>query len=962
MSIFDRLSERFTDFLDEVRLPEELRNLYEKAHQAMRRGDYLLALQWLDDAERRRPGEERTRHLQGLCHFHLGELERAIALFEEALQIREEASSHFYLGLSFEKKGTLDEAITHLHRALELAPDPPFAFELYTALARIYLAINRPDKAAREARRALKIWPNQRDASIILAQALYHRRRFEEARQLLHKFADDDGDRDFYLTLGRLESATEHHGAAAAAFEAILTREPDDLEALLGAAQSFLALNQPPKANAHLIRALGGAPDTTTQAKIYTLIGATNEAIHNLDKARESYDAALSRDPDNLEARHGAARQALLNDEPETAAEHFVYLLRAGLPKYRGEALLGLGRCRLAQDDPAGARHLLEEASQFYPAQTPELLEALGSTALSSDDPAEALVLFREALHADPTPTLKARLDLYIAQALAALRPQWSLPDEFDSTAQLLSTLRTLRDLLNKEPRLEAYLPQVHELLSTLDSPLSVAILGEFNAGKSTLVNAILAEAVVPMGVLPTTAHPCIMAYGPRKGARIVYTDGRLQDVDFATARELMRKQAQAIARLEYTYPHPELRSINYWDTPGFNALDSRHEELASAALQQAEAILWLVDANQALSQTEFDRLEQIPDSNQRVLMVLNKIDRFGDHAHRQEDVAEIVEYLKENVGDQVVDVLAISALEALKVRTDQAQQNTTDADFQALMRFLDEHFVQRSWQIKISEVSRALRALLDKIAAHRQEEIARFEALLDQASSIQTLVKEADEQLQTRPQEFAISISDRLDFALVGVEREIAQSLRQPGRFSRRLILEPEDRSFILELLRERLNSVLEHHRQQLLQEISELESRLAARLSPLFADLSVTDARPLRRRLEGLFDETRVLKTTLEERVFGQWRARTDGQIRAGGEAALDHIVALGPEGSPKDRRRLLTALIPDFDAAFQQDLRQWHEEFFLAAHRFCDNLHRDLTTLELETRHRLDFQHGE
>lgn len=962
MSIFDRLTERVSDFLDEVRLPEEIRSLYHRAHQAIYRGDYKFAGRLLAEIEDLRPGEERTSHMRGLCHFHQGEIDQAIEYFQQALQLKEEPSNHFYLGLCFEKKNSLQEGIAHFLRALELAPQAPFASEIHIALGRIYLLLNRPDKAAREARKALKIVPGQQEASQILADALYRRGHFQEAHELLQQFATDDAHRDFLLILGRLESALNNHGAAAAAFEQILSADPDDLEALLGAAKSFLALNQPASANTHLIRALGGAPDERIEAQIYTLIGVTNEAVHNLEKARQSFDAALSRDPQNVEAHQGAARQALLQDDTEGAAEHFVALLRSGAPQYQGEALLGLGQCRLAMGDTAAASHLLEEASQFYPEQNPELLLAMGSVALLSGDPAEALVSLREALHATPTPELQRQIEEKIDQALAALRPHWSLPDTFHSTADLVFALRNLQELLSNEPRLKEFVPQVHDLLTTLDSPLSVAILGEFNAGKSTLINAILGEAVVPMGVLPTTAHPCIMGYGPRKGAQIIYNDGQIQDVDFATARELMRKEAHQIARLEYTYPHPELRSINYWDTPGFNALDDRHEELASTALKQAEAVLWLVDANQALTQTEFDRLDEIPDSETRVLMVLNKIDRLGDPETRQVHVEELVEYLQDNAGDQVLDVLAISALEALNTRTSQSDEDEIGEDFSALLRFLDEKFVQRSWQIKISEVSRTLRALLEQIDTFRADEIARFEPLLEQATALQQIVQDTDEVFTARPKELAISIADRLDYAIVGVERELAQALRQPGRFSRRLILEPEDRQFILELLGERLDSVLEHHRQELLQELSEFESRLAAHLSPLFASLSTTDARPLRRRLDGFFDETRALKLVLDERVFGQWRAQAEGQISTGGEATLDEILASGPDATPEARRKALAALIPTTGDAFQQDLTLWQEEFFLAAHRFCDRLHRDLTTLELEVRHRLDLRSGQ
>lgn len=958
MTILDRIGDRVGDFLEEVMLPEEINALHNKARRHMERDDYQQALLVLGEAEHRRPNTERTRRMRALCHFYLDDIDRAIELFDEAIEIRESAAAHFYLGLCHEKKSDFGEARAHFKRALELEEDPPFAYDLHFGLGRIHLQQNRPDKAVRQLRRALKIWPEQTDAALQLAEALRRRDQFDEARQTIHSAIGDTPDRRALLTLGRIEAGCDNHGEAAIAFEQILQRNPDDRDALLGAARAHLGAGRPWKANEHLIRALD---DTEQDADIFALIGETNERVDNRQKARDSYEAALKRNPDHRQALLGAARTALDAGDHPRAADHFERLLEITDDDHRAEALLGLGRCRLAMDDPVGARHLLEEADQLHRTRPPELLHALGAVALRSDDPAEALVAFRRGLDADPGGQLRNRLEDDIDRALQALRPHWQPPEDVDSTAELVSSLTDLRDRFRTEPRLETALPRVHDLLATLDSPLSVAVLGEFNSGKSTLVNALLGEKVVPMGVLPTTAHPCVMGYGPRKGARVVYEDGHLEDVDFATARTKMKQEAEQIARLDYTYPHPELRSLNYLDTPGFNALDDRHEALAAQTLEEAEAILWLLDANQALTETEFSRLRSIPDSSMRVILVVNKIDRFGDPQQRSDDVTEIVDYLEQNAGDQVLEILAISALEALNARTgdnDDDNDNKTTDDFDRLLELLDRQFVQRSWQIKSREVSRSLDDLLEEVADIRSRELAVFDDLIERADEMVAMIDDAAGDPRSGASEHALELEDRFDFVTLGIEREIGDALRRRGQVFQRVILEPDDRTFVLELFEERLTDVIERGERQVLRDASGIESELAERLSPLFASLSVTDARPLRRRLEGFFDEIRALKTILRERVFGRWRARAEGRIAAGGDATLDAIVDLGDDADAEQRRELLAELIPAVGDEFTDALARWHQEFFLAARRFCHRLRRDLTTLQLEVKYRLDF----
>ncbi|MFU8802718.1 MAG: tetratricopeptide repeat protein, partial [Bradymonadaceae bacterium] len=113
MSIFDKLSERVGDFLGEVLLPEDVRQSHERAARAMQRGEYKIALLTLEEAERRRPNVERTRHLMGQCYFYDGNLIRAVELFKEALALREEPSTHFYYGLALEQLGQYADAQVH---------------------------------------------------------------------------------------------------------------------------------------------------------------------------------------------------------------------------------------------------------------------------------------------------------------------------------------------------------------------------------------------------------------------------------------------------------------------------------------------------------------------------------------------------------------------------------------------------------------------------------------------------------------------------------------------------------------------------------------------------------------------------------------------------------------------------------------------------------------------------------
>ncbi len=959
MTLLDRISDRVGDFLEDVMLPDEIRSLHASAEEAIEAGDYHRALEDLGEAEHRRPQTERTRRLRGLCHFHLDHTDKAANLFGQALEMREEPASHFYLGLCLERMERFDESRTHLLRARTLNDDPPFGFELYFALGRIYLALERPDKAVRELRRALRRWPDEPQATLTLARSLIALGDVDDAARQLRDLVGDDlqgADPDILLELADSHLHNHQPQHAVDAYEALLERQPDHLPALLGAARAHLDLHRPHRANQWLLRALESSDDS---ADIYALIGDTNARIQNLNKARESYRSALRRDPKHPRALLGIARLDLDADDAQKALDHYRALCELHHPRFQGPALLGAARAHLALDEPAEARQLLHKADDRGLRDTADHLFVQGLIALHTGDPAEALVALRRARQQTDDQRLMNAIDEAVDDALKALTPDWSPPESPQSTADLLADLEALVDLLRDRPRLDPFRPRVHLLINELTQPLSVAIVGEFNAGKSTLINALLGEEVVPMGVLPTTAHPCIMAYGPRKGVRIHYGDGRLVDVDFATARRLMKDEAASIDRLHYTYPHPALRSINYWDTPGFNALDDRHESLAGQALGDAEAILWLLDANQALKQSELDRLDTIEDPDQRVLLVLNKIDRFGDADQRQDSVDEILDYLRDSIGDQVLHIFPISAREALQAQTQDPDPTPPDA-FTSLKERIDLDFVQRSSDLKIGETLRQLKTLLDDLRAFRAHHIEAFDGHLQTLSSLQSDIQQYRQDPHTWAGEHRARLADQLDFLALGVAREFDQALQRQGRILQRTVLDPEDQRFLLDLYSHRLTALLERQEQTILDEIARVDDAISRRTDPLLSALDPGDARTIRRGLDALFDELRHQRQGLHDRAFRPWLARAEGQIDAAGPHLLDQLANRGDEHSAEQRQQQLLRLLPDLKQHLSPALQAWYADFFVALERFCDRLYRDLETLSLEFRHRLDIPH--
>ncbi|WP_428268425.1 dynamin family protein [Haliangium sp.] len=203
-----------------------------------------------------------------------------------------------------------------------------------------------------------------------------------------------------------------------------------------------------------------------------------------------------------------------------------------------------------------------------------------------------------------------------------------------------------------------------------------LVILGEFNHGKSTFVNALLGSEVLPMGITPTTAaiNHVVWADAPRAeatlsdGRRIELSPGAL--ADWVTVAGAHSKE---VTYVEVGYPSPMLReNITLVDTPGVNDLNEARAEITYGYVPRADAVIFLLDAGQALkdSEREFLSSHVLEGSRDRMIFVLGKIDLLSE-AERD----AVTEYVHKGLRELVAEpaLFPISARHWLEGRADQS-------------------------------------------------------------------------------------------------------------------------------------------------------------------------------------------------------------------------------------------------------------------------------------------------
>lgn len=196
-----------------------------------------------------------------------------------------------------------------------------------------------------------------------------------------------------------------------------------------------------------------------------------------------------------------------------------------------------------------------------------------------------------------------------------------------------------------------------------------LVVLGEFNHGKTTFVNALLGAPVLPTGVTPTTAVIHHVVHGERAAAKAV-ADGHEHGLPVEQVADYVvggRAVADAVKYLEIDYPAAILDGgVVLVDTPGVNDINSTRAEITYSYLPRADAILFLLDAGQILKESEraFIANKLLSHSRDKVLFIINKIDLLDDD-EREEAIAYARTHLARLVEEP--KVFAVSAQRALE-------------------------------------------------------------------------------------------------------------------------------------------------------------------------------------------------------------------------------------------------------------------------------------------------------
>jgi GTP-binding protein EngB required for normal cell division len=201
-----------------------------------------------------------------------------------------------------------------------------------------------------------------------------------------------------------------------------------------------------------------------------------------------------------------------------------------------------------------------------------------------------------------------------------------------------------------------------------------VACLGQFKRGKSSVLNALVGENVLPTGVVPVTTVPTIVRYGSRVSARVRFETGGWTDIPVETAAEYVSEEknpenAKHVDGLEIFVPSPLLATgMCFVDTPGLGSVFTGNTAATQAFIPHIDAALVVIGADPPLAGEELVLIEAVSRHVQDLIIALNKADRTTD-AERAAAVAFAQRQLVKRLQRPVGPLFEVSAAEQLEHR-----------------------------------------------------------------------------------------------------------------------------------------------------------------------------------------------------------------------------------------------------------------------------------------------------
>ncbi|WP_235848426.1 dynamin family protein [Litchfieldia alkalitelluris] len=176
---------------------------------------------------------------------------------------------------------------------------------------------------------------------------------------------------------------------------------------------------------------------------------------------------------------------------------------------------------------------------------------------------------------------------------------------------------------------------KLKQLIRKLDSSeFMIGFCGHFSAGKSSMINELVGENLLPSSPIPTSANLVMVKQGPDY-ARVHYKQGDIVEYPAPYDYEVIKEYAKdgdEVDSIEISHQMTKLKKgVTIMDTPGIDSTDDAHRVSTESALHLADIIFYVMDYNHVQSELNFQFAKEMKDRGKPLYLIINQIDKHQE-------------------------------------------------------------------------------------------------------------------------------------------------------------------------------------------------------------------------------------------------------------------------------------------------------------------------------------------
>ncbi|ORI11500.1 dynamin family protein [Campylobacter concisus] len=231
-------------------------------------------------------------------------------------------------------------------------------------------------------------------------------------------------------------------------------------------------------------------------------------------------------------------------------------------------------------------------------------------------------------------------------------------------------------------------------LIDTLNEPPLIAVIGQFSSGKSTFLNALLGQDILPSGLTPVTAKAVRLKFAKIPLLSVKFINGSESLLASSDLAEL-NKLGDQVSGMTLYAPSEILKEINFIDTPGLNSLRDADTKETKNTLKKVSGAIWLSLANNAAKASELESIKEILKANDlKAICLINQKDKLSE-----EELESLLKHARQTYGELFEDIIAISSKQALLGITNNDKSLLEASNFNEALKAIKECFLDKSFK-----------------------------------------------------------------------------------------------------------------------------------------------------------------------------------------------------------------------------------------------------------------------